>query len=231
MIRQAVFLVGGKGTRLGEIARNTPKPLLSVAGRPFLDHLIEHWCGTGLNRFLLLAGHCGDQVERYAADWRVRNVDVSCIVEPEPAGTGGALHYARGKLDEHFVVANGDTFFDINPQLLADADQDKPLVTLALRHHSDAGRYGSVTCDGPHIIRFNEKANGGPGLINGGIYLIKRELLDIMPPPPCSIEQQVFPALTAARRINGRVFDAPFIDIGVPEDLHRAQHLFAQQRL
>ena len=229
MLRQMVFLVGGRGTRLGALTSDTPKPLLAVAGRPFLDILIESSLGQGFDHILLLAGFCGEQIEAYAAGWRNRGADVKCIVEREAAGTAGALHHARDRLDETFILANGDSFFGIDLRALAEAGSGQAWnARLALRAHADAGRYGAIQTSGERITAFREKAASGAGLINAGIYLLHRAILDAVPPPPSSLEQDVFPEQAAQGLVYGKVFEGPFIDIGVPEDLQRAQTLFAR---
>ena len=94
MLRQCVILVGGIGTQLGALAARTPKPLLPVDGRPFLDYLILEAARFGFDRIVLLAGYLGGQVgERFAGKRRLagRNVEISVVIEPAPAGTGGAL--------------------------------------------------------------------------------------------------------------------------------------------
>src|SRR5215203_2599523 len=112
-VKQAVILCGGLGTRLGELTADTPKPLLKLGGVPFLETLIREVSRTGIRRFLLLAGHAGYKVEAFAADLQARlgngySIDVE--IEDEPAGTGGALFEARERLDEVFLLLNGDSF-------------------------------------------------------------------------------------------------------------------------
>src|SRR6478672_2003212 len=115
MLKQAVILVGGLGTRLGEMTRLVPKPLLEVAGRPFLDYILDE-----LSRYptvqdiMLLAGHqAGQVVDRYDGK-RWRGATVSVISEPAQMGTGGALKHAAARLDQNFLLLNGDSFFDFN---------------------------------------------------------------------------------------------------------------------
>jgi len=228
MCTQAVFLVGGRGTRLGTLSDTTPKPLLPVAGRPFLDHLIIRAREQGIVHVILLGGHLGEQMEAYAKSWRERGMNVECVIEPEPAGTGGALHHARARLEEMFFLCNGDSFFEIDLRDLANVgDGENTIARLALRPLADAGRFGRVTCEGERIVGFEEKGSSAPGLINGGIYLLSRAIFDFLPPAPCSIEKDVFPALITAGRIFGRPYNARFIDIGVPADLARSHDFFA----
>ncbi|MDO9076256.1 MAG: sugar phosphate nucleotidyltransferase, partial [Brevundimonas sp.] len=120
MIRQAVFLVGGKGTRLGELTRDVPKPLLEISpGVRFLDVLLEEAARHGFSDIVLLAGHLGESVQQIYDGRVMRNAKVRVIREPAPMGTGGALRYAAESLDPAFVMANGDSLFEFNLRALA----------------------------------------------------------------------------------------------------------------
>jgi UTP-glucose-1-phosphate uridylyltransferase len=224
-IRQAVILVGGKGTRLGAIARAVPKPMLPIAGgRPFLDYLLEMIERHGYRDIVLLAGHLGEAVEETYAGRRIGKATVRVMREPVPLGTAGALTVARDALDPRFLLMNGDAFFDINLRALELASQRSGAVaTLALRKVADAARYGRVIEEGSTVKAFLEKDSSrpGPGVINGGIYVLKREILDLVGDLPCSLEQHVFPALAERGEIAGHEFDGYFLDIGLPETLEQ----------
>lgn len=225
LARQAVFLVGGRGTRLGALTAQTPKPLLEVAGTPFLDYLIRNVARYGIRNVLLLAGYLGDTVERRYRDFgRAHNIEIECVIELHEAGTAGALHFARDHLHETFLLFNGDTFFDINILDLAllPAPQDW-LAKVALRRIEDASRYGVVTMRGNQICTMAERGTFGEGLINGGIYLLRRAIVDKVREIPCSLEADIFPDLAAKGQVFGRGYDGFFLDIGIPSDFTRAQ--------
>jgi D,D-heptose 1,7-bisphosphate phosphatase len=225
-MRQALILVGGRGTRLGALAQDTPKPLMPITGdKRFLDYLLEHLARFGVREALLLAGHLGDQIEARYAQRTIGAMQVQVIREPSPAGTGGALHLAAPHLDDVFVMTNGDSWFDFNLLALAEALGPKDLAALALRQTPDGRRYGTVAFDHGRITAFREKdaALTGPALISGGVYLLRKSALARMPAPPSSIEQDLFPALAAGGQLGGKVFDGYFIDIGLPETLAQAQ--------
>ncbi|MBF0333064.1 MAG: nucleotidyltransferase family protein [Alphaproteobacteria bacterium] len=224
MVEQCLILVGGRGTRLGRLTDDTPKPLVPVAGRPFLDWLLERLAGRGLAEIVLLAGYLGERfVERYDGK-RIGATALRCVIEDAPRGTGGALAAVPG-LAEEFFMMNGDSLFDVDLAALAGLPADEGwLGKLALRGLPDTSRSGVVTVSSEgRIDGFAERGGPEPGLINGGVYLLRRAILDRLLPSPCSIERDVFPALAAEGRLWGRAFDAYFIDIGVPEDLARAQ--------
>lgn len=220
---QMVFLVGGKGTRLGAMSADLPKPLQPVAGKPFLRHLIDYARRAGMQRFLLLAGHLGEKVEAEFAD----DADVSVLIEPEPLGTGGALRFAQAQLDETFLMANGDSFFRVDLHALATPPSLPHWVgKLALRRIENADRYGVVEIEGERITGFRERGAGGAGVINGGVYLLRRELAYQISPGFTSLERDVFPSYAAQGRLAGAICEGPFIDIGIPETLATAQRDF-----
>ncbi len=223
---QAVFLVGGLGTRLGALTRTTPKPLMAVGGRPFLGWLVEEAMRQGVTEVLLLSGYRAPQIETAMAYLTDQGVRVAHSVEPEPLGTGGALALARGRLADRFFLLNGDSLFRIPLAELARSGAGQlPLARLALRHEPDAGRYGSVRLDGETITGFAEKSDSpaGPGLINGGVYWMDRSVIEGAPATGFSLERDLFPSLAEQGRLEGRIFEAPFIDIGVPASLQAAQ--------
>ena len=219
-IRQAVILAGGKGTRLGAITRSVPKPMLPIAGgRPFLDYLLEMIERHGYQDILLLGGYLGEVLEAAYGGRRIGDATIRVLREPVPLGTAGALTVARDTLDPCFLMMNGDAFFDINLRALEQASHKSgAMATLALRSVSDAARYGRVIEQQGKVIAFLEKDldRPGPGVINGGVYMLNREILDLVHDLPCSLEQDVFPALVERGEIRGLKFDGYFLDIGLP---------------
>lgn len=225
-IRQAVVLVGGRGTRLGDLARDTPKPLMPIEGdRRFLDYLVENIARHGLEEIMLIAGHLGDQIEDRYQGRRIHGAEVVVVREPEAAGTAGALVHAADRLDEVFLMANGDSWFDFNYLALATALGADDEGALALRRVEDARRYGRVDHRNGRVIAFREKDESlsGPAWISGGVYLLRRSVLERIKALPCSIESEIFPALTAEGRLAAIGFDGDFIDIGLPDTLAQAQ--------
>lgn len=230
MIRQAVFLVGGAGTRLGSITRSTPKPLLDVApGVAFLDLLLGEAARHGFTDILLLAGHLGDQVEQRYHGRRIRDAQLRVVREERPAGTAGALRRASAELDPWFLMANGDSFFDINLRALASIPGRPALGRLALRQVEDASRFGRVILAGEKIVDFREKCGGRePGLINGGLYCLSREIAERLPVIG-SLESEVFPSLAREGLLLGIQGAGYFIDIGLPESLEESRRSLRQQ--
>jgi dTDP-glucose pyrophosphorylase len=224
-IRQAVILAGGKGTRLGAITQAIPKPMLPIAGeRPFLDYLLETIERHGYHDIILLGGYLGEVLKAAYDGRRIGQATIRVLREEVPLGTAGALTVAREELDPRFLMMNGDAFFDINLRALEQvARQSGAAATLALRSVPDAARYGRVIEERGKVVAFLEKdlKRPGQGIINGGIYVLKREILDLVRDLPCSLEQDVFPTLVKRGEIRGLKFDGYFLDIGLPETLEQ----------
>lgn len=226
-IQQAVILIGGLGSRLGSAVSQVPKPLLEIGGRPFLVHLMGFLAAFGLSRFLLLAGYrAGAVAEYFAAAPPPAGRELDIITEDEPLGTGGALRAAASKLEDSFLLANGDSFYDCDlGRLLAPLPGPKILGRLALRPVADPDRYGQVRIEGDRVTGFSaQAASTGPGLMNAGIYLFRREIVEHIPPGRVSLEGEVLPGLAEQGLLEAAVFPGSyFIDIGLPEDLERAR--------
>jgi D,D-heptose 1,7-bisphosphate phosphatase len=227
-IRQCAVLAGGLGTRLGTLTELSPKPMLIRGGRPFLVWLMRELSRFGVTEFLLLTGHMSEEIERAIPAMRAmlpKRVGISVSCEPVRAGTGGAVYHARDHLDDRFLLCNGDSLFDANlSTLLAAAAQDNSKVVgrMLLRQSPDASRSGVVTIEGDRVTRFLERPPADtPGIINAGVYLFDRRLLDELH-PVCSLEAKILPALATAGTLRGTLGEGYFRDIGVPEDFDRA---------
>jgi NDP-sugar pyrophosphorylase family protein len=219
--RQCVFLVGGLGTRLGDLAGGGPKPLAPVAGRPFLEWLFDKAAAEGCRDILLLAGHRAEALDAYVNVGRWRDAALRISIEPQPLGTAGALVNALPMLDETFLLLNGDTWFGFDWGRLT-GTQGLDLV-MALRAVSPADRYETVALDGDVVTAIRPRDPGlGEGLINGGVYLMRRAVLEGLT-APASLEADLLPRLCAQGRLGGRVCEGDFIDIGVPDSFHAAQ--------
>ncbi len=228
-VTQCAVLVGGLGTRLGALTAATPKPILPCGGRPFLFWLLREFVRFGVTDFLLLTGHLSAEIERAAADIQAalpRPASITLSEEPIRAGTGGAVFHARDRLQDRFLLCNGNSLFDCNfSTLLADAATDGPEVTgrIVLRQLADASRYGVVETERDHVTAFRERPPPGTGgTINGGIYLFNQSLIRHLQ-PACSLEADILPVLARAGSLRGTLGDGYFRDIGVPEDFARAQ--------
>jgi dTDP-glucose pyrophosphorylase len=228
-LHQCAILVGGLGTRLGSLTAETPKPLLDVAGRPFLEWIIRELSRFGIDEIVLLSGHLSDQILAQS-DGLQRGLPkpVRLRFSPEPirAGTGGALWHAREQLDDRFLLVNGDSWFDTNIArfIASSADITESIAHVLLRETDDPSRYGIVRLSGDRILTFDERlTTKAPRLsiMNAGVYLLSKDILKFTE-PSCSLEMDVLPNLARQGLLTGKISDGYFIDIGTPADYARA---------
>ena len=226
MIKEAIILAGGLGTRLKDTIPDLPKCMAPVAGHPFLFYVIRYLESQGIQRFIFSLGYKHEVVEfylRHHFPW----LSYTCVVEPEPLKTGGAIKLALGAATEKQVlIANGDTLFKVRlNELESFHKKTNAACTLTLKPMVQFDRYGTVTTtpDG-RIITFDEKKYMDSGNINGGIYLLDKDaFLAESWPESFSFEADYLEKYTHRHKIYGLVQQKYFIDIGIPEDYNKAQ--------
>jgi D-glycero-alpha-D-manno-heptose 1-phosphate guanylyltransferase len=224
-----LLLVGGMGTRLRPVLSDKPKPLAPIGEISFLELLVLQVRSQGLRNLVMCTGFEADQIHREFDAGQKWDVNIKYSREARPLGTAGAIKLAEHFLQESgdFVVMNGDSFLEIDLRKLIRFHREQGgLATIAVRHVSDAARYGTVQIDAQsRVTRFSEKMGiAAAGLINGGVYVFNREVLNHIPEGPASLEKDVLPTAS-----NQGIFaleqNGMFIDIGTPEDYARAQAL------
>lgn len=227
-----IILAGGLGTRLRGTYSKGPKSMAPVAGRPFLNFLLTWLRGEGVQEVILCVGYKRSQIQKYVGSGRKWGLRAKYSIEKELLGTGGALKKAQDLIPgDRMVVINGDTFLNISlKELVQIHESHKGLATIAVVTVPETGRYGSVRLDkSGRITAFVEKgeasrANRHRREINGGVYVLEKKLLrKIKPGRHVSLERQLFPRLICRHSIYGMLKKTYFIDIGVPDDLGRAQ--------
>ena len=202
-----------------------------VAGRPFLFYVINHLRSQGLTRFIFSLGYKSEFILRWLEE-QYPTLDYDFVVEASPLGTGGAIRFAMEKCgEENVLVANGDTLFRVNiERLSAVHTANRADCTIALKPMEDFDRYGAVEItETGKVKKFSEKKHYEAGLINGGIYLVTKEIfLSHHFPPVFSFENDHLEQLHT--NIYGYPEDAYFIDIGVPEDYRLANNQLQMAR-
>ena len=221
----AAILVGGMGTRLRPVTGDLPKPLAPVLGRPFLFYLLDMLALRGARAVTLCCGYRAELFrETVGVSWL--GMPVYYSIETEPLGTGGALRLAASSMTSDRILAlNGDSWCEPNWTAFLDAACGLPASIAAVRV-KDTSRYGALELDlaGRHVHAFREKQSSspGPGFINSGVYLLNREWLARTALGRCSIEKDLFPQLAAESQLGAFCVEAPFLDIGVPDDFAQA---------
>lgn len=233
----AVILAGGFGTRIKHLLPNIPKPMASVAEKPFIEWIIKYLKSQEIDEFRLSTGYLGEVIENYFANQPIENINIQCIRETTPLGTaGGFLNVVKQtkKTPESWLITNGDSliFTDIKPLLNLLEDESVSGVILGLKMQ-DASRYGSLVYDeNNNLISFAEKKSGS-GIINAGIYLLRHELIQEFPQKtPLNFETDIFPTLLKKGvKLKIHIVDAPFLDIGTPDSLTEAEDFIIQNFL
>lgn len=224
----AVVLAGGFGTRLKSISGDTPKPMVDVAGVPFLYRLLKRLEAQGAVRIVLALGYRADYfIERLAKDNPV-DCELLYSVEDNPLGTGGAIKKAAEKISEDFfVVLNGDTFSDLDiPEFIVSSSSDRNAsLYISGIEVSDVSRYGAMTvaADG-RLQKLNEKQASGPAIINSGTYYVENRAIKSFPMSVFSFENDFVPSVIGSTYVYN--YSGYFIDIGIPEDYLKACKYF-----
>jgi mannose-1-phosphate guanylyltransferase len=219
---QALVLAGGEGTRLRPLTLTTPKPVLPLAGRPFLTFMLDWLQRHGVEEAILSLGFLSDSVHAVLGDIQ-SGMRLRYVVEDEPRGTAGPVRLAadEGYLADRFLVLNGDVLTDMDLTAeIAQHERTGAAGTLALIEVDDVASYGVVpTNDAAEVLEFREKSPGPAptNRINAGAYVLERSVVDLIPAGRAvSFEREVFPQMVG-NGLYGWPADGYWIDIGTPE--------------
>ncbi len=225
---KAIILVGGEGTRLRPLTYSLVKPMVPVANRPFIEHVIRKLALHGIDEIVLAMGYKPDSIYEYFRDGSRLDVKLTYSLEDRPLGTAGAIRNAAPLIKESVFVLNGDCFTDLDYSEMYRQHKDhQAKATIALTHVEDPTRFGVVETDGSgHVLRFIEKPKWEDVTshwINAGVYILEPAVLDYIPDNQFYMfENGVFPRLLE----QGEPFyayrsTAYWIDMGTPEQYHR----------
>lgn len=226
---EAIILAGGFGTRLAQVVKDMPKPMASVAGKPFLLYLVEDLISQGVERIVMAVCYKKECIMNFFGSC-YKGAEILYSVEKAPLYTGGAIRQALEYCKESRVfVFNGDTFFSVDlRKMRAYAEAKRKAAVIAVKEMVDFDRYGKVEVSNTGLVSaFHEKAPCQMGWINGGIYDLMTDCLAGYP-AVFSLEQECFPKLLQVGEIAAFPSQGFFIDIGIPEDYKRAQNLFEE---
>lgn len=228
----AIILAGGLGTRLRSVVPDLPKPMAPISGRPFLEHQLDYWIKQGVSHFVLSIGYRHEVIIDHFGN-KYKGAELDYVVETTPLGTGGGLLLAVEKLGKNdpFLLLNGDTYFAVDLKKLAEfsAANDADWC-FSLFRTNEEGRYmgldispqGQITSLKSSTERLDRLANGGVYWVNPRALLSEK----FAPGDKVSLEDDIFSAaMISGQRLLGIEFPGTFIDIGVPDDYHRASSL------
>jgi len=225
-----LILAGGLGTRLRNAVADRQKVVSTVAGEPFLCHILRQIAATHIPDVILCVGHQAatvkEQLKKFCPDFPVKYSE-----EEYPLGTAGALRQAlEVTTANNFLVMNGDSFLDTSlSDFICWRETQKLPAALLLTEVADTSRYGKVILsEQGQVLSFAEKGFCiGPGLINAGIYILTRNILLTLPPKQKhSLEMELFPSLVEQKQLYGLFAQKHFIDIGTPDSYQEAQQFF-----
>ena len=221
---QAIVLAGGFGTRLRSISGTIPKPMMPVGGVPFVYHLLKRLELYGADRIVLALHYNAELIiEQVMRDSPV-NCEILFSVESLPLGTGGAIKQAVSLLrNDRFIVLNGDTFLDIDYHDLIDSSVDHDLFMAAV-WVEDQSRYGAIDISEIGRVNFIGKGMMRAGPINSGAYVVNKSSILSVSADRFGFEEEYVKLFSES--LGAKVYNAQFIDIGVPEDYFRAVRLF-----
>ncbi|AWK44320.1 NTP transferase domain-containing protein [Photorhabdus laumondii subsp. laumondii] len=218
---EAIILAGGQGARLKAVTGDLPKPMVDINGKPFLYRLMKRLEEQGCSKIVLSLCYQADYIIGCIQKDQPVSCEVDFVIEETPLGTGGAIKLASSKINSSkFLVLNGDTMSEINYNSIINFSNDADLVISGV-YIDDVSRYGTLKLDEyNNVLAMLEKGLTGKGIINSGIYLIKKDLIRNFPLEKFSFENDFI------KNFNGIfkafVSNGYFIDIGIPEDYYKA---------
>lgn len=218
-----VILVGGKGSRLKNLTKNQAKPLLPINRKPFLDYLIYYISQYNFDKIFLLCSFKQQNFFKKYHNRKILGVQIICIKEKKPLGTGGALFNLKNRIKKDFFLFNGDSFFPINLDLFYKFSiKEQKIISIACKKNTN---YKSNKKISNLIIKNNilHNNNKKSNIMNGGIYYIKKNFLKLVPNKVSSLEDDYLKDLIVKKKVSGKIFSNYFIDIGIKKNLNFAK--------
>jgi NDP-sugar pyrophosphorylase family protein len=231
---QAVILAGGLGTRLLPLTEVIPKPMVRVAGSPYLKHQLQLLADQEIRDIVLLTGYLGEQIENYFGDGASLNLRISYSREPSPLGTGGAIRQARELLNDSFLLIYGDSYLPIR---YADAmgrlasSGAEGVVVVYDNRLADTSVKSNIDLDGSgYVSRYEKDSPDRLSFVEAGALALRRSVVEWLPNGVVSLEKEVFPRLIAAKQLAALVTTQRFYDIGTPDRLAAIEALLSAGR-
>jgi NDP-sugar pyrophosphorylase family protein len=234
---QVVILAGGLGTRMLPLTETIPKPMLPVAGRPFLQHQLELVSRHGLRRVLLLVGYLGEHIREHFGDGAKLGCEIQYSFERTPLGTGGALKLAARQLEDEFIVLNGDTYLDLSYAQLLHRFRTERMEALIAAYCGRAGESrvpaDTVACNlgvdsSGSVWAYRKKEPEGLTHVDAGVIVLRKTILKRIPDDAsCSLEEEVYPQLIRQGQMRAWITQEPFIDMGTSEGLQALARKFS----
>jgi len=236
-VRQAVIMVGGKGTRLRPLTDTCPKPILPVLDRPCLDYLIESLAKGGVEEIILACGYRSEQIPAAIGDGSDRNISIEYSYEDVPMGTAGAIKILEDRLDDVFIAVNGDMFAELDVKKQIDEHfRSGACITIALTPVGNPCEFGIVRTDETgRILEFKEKPKKEEvfsNLINAGLYVVNRSVMKLVPKDQMYdfSKELVIDLIGRGKKIQGHRINGLWRDVGRPSDLLETNIIMAHAK-
>lgn len=220
MSKDLVILCGGKGLRLKSLTKKFPKPLLKINNIPFLDYLINFYQKYNFKKIYLLAGYKGNQIKKLYDKKNFNFIDIEVIIEKNEMGTGGSLLQLKKKINNDFILINGDSFVDYNFENFNKIKKNflGKILMSSKNNYKENKKLIGLKINNKDQIYFSKNSN----FFNAGVYYFKKEIFKYIK-KKSSLENDILPALINSKKICGLTTEGYFIDIGLPKNLKLAK--------
>lgn len=220
MSKDLVILCGGKGLRLKSLTKKFPKPLLKINNIPFLDYLINFYQKYNFKKIYLLAGYKGNQIKKMYDKKNFNFIDIEVIIEKNEMGTGGSLLQLKKKINNDFILINGDSFVDYNFENFNKIKKNflGKILMSSKNNYKENKKLIGLKINNKDQIYFSKNSN----FFNAGVYYFKKEIFKYIK-KKSSLENDILPALINSKKICGLTTEGYFIDIGLPKNLKLAK--------
>lgn len=217
---KVVIMAGGMGSRLGDLTKNTPKPMLHIGGKPILEGIIEYFKSQGFGKFIICVNYKSEVIEEYFGDGRNFGIDIKYTKESKRLGTAGALSLIEEKFEEPFFVVNGDVLTSINYEHFLNAHiEKKAMATMCIKSFSNEIPYACIEFnENADLIALKEKPSY-EYFINTGMYILDPEVINYIPKDSFFDMPNLFEVLMKKNKTT-KVFkiNEYWLDIGRPDD-------------
>ena len=215
-----VILVGGRVKRLGEITNHTPKPLVKIKNKKFLDILFSKFIKYNFKKIFLVCSYKKDKFFKLYHKKKIHNSEIICIDEGAPKDTGGGLYKLRKLVKGSFFLINGDSFFDIDLNILFNLKLEKNVIAcMAItknKGYKKNDKMNNLIIDKKNYVKYSKKKSS---YMNGGIYFFKKKIFNYIKNEKISLEKNILNQLILKRKIKGIFSKQYFIDMGTIKKL------------
>lgn len=218
MIKNVLIFVGGYGKRLGNLTKKTPKPLLLINNKPFINYLLEKIIKIQPKKIIFLCKYKNSQFLLKYNKKKINKTFLSCIIEKRKLGTGGSLFNAKKYITNNTLVANGDTFFNINFNKFNKILLKKNVMFMCLvknKIYKSNKKLSQLNVQKKLVIFSKKNSN----LMNAGFYVVNKKIIKFLEKDNNSLEKTIIPKLIEKKLIYGEIFNNDHIDIGTKKNL------------